>query len=229
MKILLIEDDALIQEVVKRGLEKHQQYTVDVAADGTTGLRMALEAEYAVILLDVMLPGLDGWCVCEELRARRLRTPILMLTARDAVADRVYGLELGADDYLPKPFDFSELLARIRALLRREKPYKAQVMQIADLTIDTVTHRVTRGEDEIHLSPREYALLEALARHVGHVLSRETIQYRVWNDDNSTSNTAEVYIGLLRKKIDAPYPVKLIQTVYGEGYMLIAPGREATP
>ncbi|MHB0937697.1 MAG: response regulator transcription factor [Armatimonadota bacterium] len=228
MKILLIEDDVLIQYVVRRGLEKHQQYRVEVAADGQTGLRMALEAEYALILLDVMLPGMDGWRICEELRARRIRTPILMLTARDAVSDRVYGLELGADDYLPKPFDFSELVARIRALLRREQPYKAQVMRIADLTIDTATRRVVRGDAEIHLSPREYTLLVALARNVGHVLSREVIQYRVWNDDTSTSNTAEVYIGMLRKKVDAGYPMKLIQTVYGEGYMLITPATEAS-
>ena len=226
MKILLVEDDALIRDVVKRGLEKEHQYVVDVAEDGRTGLRMALEAEYAVILLDIMLPGLDGWRVCEELRTRRIQTPILMLTARDAVVDRVYGLELGADDYLPKPFDFSELLARIRALLRREKPYKAKVMHIGDLTINTATHAVTRGGEIIHLSPREYSLLEALARSEGHVLSREAIQYRVWNDDNSTSNTAEVYIGLLRKKIDANRDMKLIQTIHGEGYMLVAPIQE---
>lgn len=226
MKILLVEDDQLIRNVVKRGLEKEHQFTVEVAEDGVTGLQMALEAEYAMILLDIMLPGMDGWRICEELRAKRIQTPILMLTARDAVQDRVYGLELGADDYLPKPFDFSELQARIRALLRREKPYKARVMHIADLTIDTTTHRVTRSNDEIHLTPREYSLLEALARNVGHVLSRDTIQYRVWNDDNSTSNTAEVYIGLLRKKIDANYTLKLIQTIHGEGYMLVAPLQE---
>jgi len=226
MKILLIEDDQLIRDVVKRGLEKGHQYTVETAEDGIHGLRMALEAEYALILLDIMLPGMDGWRVCEELRAKRLSTPILMLTARDAVSDRVRGLEIGADDYLPKPFDFTELLARIHALLRREKPYKARVMRIADLTIDSSTHRVTRGDEEIHLSQREYTLLEALARNEGHVLSRDTIQYRVWNDDNSTSNTAEVYIGMLRKKIDANHPVKLIQTVHGEGYRLRASARE---
>lgn len=229
MKILLVEDDQLIRNVVKRGLEKDGTYTVEIAEDGIAGLRMALEAEYAVILLDIMLPGMDGWRVCEEIRSRRNRTPILMLTARDAVPDRVRGLELGADDYLPKPFDFSELLARIRALLRREKPYKARVMQIADLTIDTATHQVTRAGEEIRLSLREYTLLEALARNAGHTLSRETIQYRVWNDDQSTSNTAEVYIGLLRKKIDASHPVKLIQTVHGEGYRLTIPATEDRP
>ncbi|MHB9129543.1 MAG: response regulator transcription factor [Armatimonadota bacterium] len=223
MKILLIEDDQLIRDVVKRGLEKEQLYTVETAEDGLTGLQMALESDYAVILLDIMLPDLDGFRICEELRAKRIQTPILMLTARDAVNDRVHGLDLGADDYLPKPFDFNELLARIRALLRREKPYKAHVMQIAHLTIDTDTRRVTCGDEDIILTPREYTLLEALARNEGHVLSRETIQYRVWNDDMSTSNTVEVYIGNLRKKIDANHDVKLIQTVYGGGYMLKAP------
>ena len=227
MKILLIEDDVLIRDVIKRGLEKGHQYIVDMAADGVSGLRMALEAEYAVILLDIMLPGMDGWHVCETLRAKRISTPILMLTARDAVSDRVYGLELGADDYLSKPFDFSELQARIRALLRREKPYKASIMHIANLTINTATRLVMRGDAVIHLSLREYALLEALARQEGHVLSRDTIQYRVWNDENSTSNTAEVYIGLLRKKIDANHEVKLIQTIRGEGYMLAGPFNEA--
>lgn len=227
MKILLIEDDALIRDVIRRGLEKGHQYTVEMAEDGVTGLRMAQEAEYAVILLDIMLPGMDGWRICEALRAKRNPTPILMLTARDAVVDRVRGLELGADDYLTKPFDFSELQARIRALLRREKPYKARIMRIADLTINSATRVVTRGEEEIHLSLREYALLEALARNEGRALSRDAVQYRVWNDDSSTSNTVEVFIGLLRKKIDANHEVKLIHTVHGEGYMLKAPAEMA--
>lgn len=228
MKILLVEDDQLIRDVVKRGLEKDHQFAVDVAEDGVTGLQMAQESEYAVILLDIMLPRMDGWRVCEEIRARRIGTPILMLTARDAVPDRVRGLESGADDYLPKPFDFTELLARIRALIRREKPYKARVLHVADLVINTASREVTRAGQTIQLSSREYTLLEALARHAGQVLNRETIQYRVWNDDNSTSNTAEVYIGLLRKKIDAQHAVKLIQTVHGEGYRLAAPAGEET-
>ncbi len=224
MKILLIEDDILISDVVKRGFEKKENnYTVDIAHDGKLGLQMALESEYAVILLDIMLPGMDGWCVCEELRNQRIKTPILMLTARDGISDRVYGLDIGADDYLSKPFDFAELLARVRALIRREKPYKAKVMRIGDLIIDTSSHQVIVGNQEIHLSSREYTLLEALARNVGHILSREMIQYRVWNDEYSTSNTAEVYIGLLRKKIDVNREVKLIHTIHGEGYMLVAP------
>jgi DNA-binding response OmpR family regulator len=226
MKILLIEDDTLIRDVIARGLAEDRLYAVETAADGSTGLRMALEADYAAIILDVMLPGLDGWRVCEELRARRIATPILMLTARDAVSDRVRGLELGADDYLTKPFDFTELLARVKALIRRDRPYRARVLHIGPLEIDTTAHSVVRDGAPILLTPREYALLEALAMHEGRVLSRDAIQYRVWNSEDSTSNTVDVYIGLLRKKIDADRPVKLIHTVHGMGYMLKAPELE---
>lgn len=223
MKILVIEDDRLIREVITRGLEEDPLYTVETASDGTAGLRLALEGDYAVIVLDLMLPGVDGWRICEELRTRRNRTPILMLTARDAVPDRVRGLEMGADDYLTKPFDFDELLARIRALIRRDKLYKARVLHIADLEIDTGIRRVVRGGTEITLTPREYALLEALAMNEGRAMSRDAIQYRVWNNEETTSNTVDVYIGMLRKKIDADNPVKLIHTVHRLGYMLKAP------
>jgi two-component system copper resistance phosphate regulon response regulator CusR len=225
MKILLIEDEAAIAKVTRRGLEQ-ARYVVDVAEEGAKGLEMALEGEYDLILLDLMLPGIDGWRICEELRARRRRTPILMLTARASVPDRVHGLEIGADDYLPKPFDFSELLARVQALLRRDKIHKARCIRIADLEIDTGQRRVTRAGQEIALSQREYQLLEALAANEGRVLTRETIQERVWMDDESYSNTVDVYIGLLRKKIDADHALKLIQTVRGLGYTLRRPDAE---
>ncbi len=226
MRILLIEDDQLIRDVLTRGLEEDRLYTIETAADGKTGLRLALDGDYAVIILDLMLPGLDGWRICEELRVRRVQTPILMLTARDAVQDRVRGLESGADDYLTKPFDFDELLARVRALIRRDKRYKARVLRIGHLEIDTGTRQVTCDGEEITLTLREYTLLEALAMNEGRVLSRDAIQYRVWNNDESTSNTVDVYIGLLRKKIDADRTVKLIHTVHGLGYMLKHPGLE---
>ena len=228
MRVLLIEDDVLIRDVVTRGLEEQQVYSVDAAADGHTGLRMALEVDYALIILDLMLPGLDGWSLCDKLRARRVSTPILMLTARDAVADRVRGLEAGADDYLPKPFDFDELLARVRALLRRDKVYKARVLHVGHLEIDTGSRQVTCDGEEVRLTPREYALLEALAMNEGRILTREAIRYRVWSDEESTSNTVDVYIGLLRKKLEGGLSDKLIHTVHGLGYMLKSPSEVET-
>lgn len=227
MKILLIEDDQLIRDVIKRGLEKEHQYNVETAADGRTGLRLALENDYALIILDIMLPQLDGWRVCEEIRLHRIPTPILMLTARDQIPERIHGLDLGADDYMTKPFDFGELLARMRALLRRDKFYKARVLQIAHLEIDTSTRLVRCAGEEVAMTQREYALLEALAMNEGHIVSRDTIQYQVWNNDDSTSNTVDVYIGMLRKKIDADRHTKLIHTIHGLGYMLKDPGKEA--
>jgi two-component system copper resistance phosphate regulon response regulator CusR len=200
MRILIIEDDAAIRQVIKRGLEENRYYTVETAADGVTGLDMARNGEYALIILDIMLPGMDGWQVCSELRSRRDQTPILMLTARD-----------------------DELLARVRALLRRDKIHKARVLRIAHLEIDTGAHRVTCDGEEVTLTPREYALLEALAVNEGRVLSRDVIQYQIWNNDDSFSNTVDVHIGILRKKIDADRPVKLIHTVHGLGYMLKRP------
>ncbi len=225
MRILLIEDDEAISELVKRGLEE-SYFTVDTAFDGSTGLRMAKESSYSLILLDLTLPGRNGWEVCGALRRRRDTTPILMLTARDSVDDRVRGLETGTDDYLPKPFEFSELLARVRALLRRDKVHKARVIHIGDLEIDTGTRCVARAGQEISLTPREYSLLEALARAEGQALTREVIQKRVWMDDESYSNTVDVYIGQLRKKIDAGHEVKLLHTVHRQGYTLRGPGCE---
>ena len=223
MRILLVEDEAPIAEVVSLGL-RQAGYVVDVAADGRDGLAQAEANRYGLILLDVMLPHLDGWAVCERLREAGDPTPILMLTARDTVSDRVKGLEAGADDYLPKPFDFRELLARVHALLRRDRVHKGRVIQAADLEIDTTLRRVTRAGREIALTPREYDLLEALAGHQGQTLTREVIQERVWLDDDSLSNTVDAYVRLLRRKIDAGHDVKLIQTVHGVGYKLAVPG-----
>jgi len=226
VKILLIEDDEVIAELIRTGLEE-ARFEVDVAVDGTAGLRQALQQPYGLIVLDLMLPGRDGWSVCETLRARRNTTPILMLTARDSVSDRVRGLESGADDYLPKPFDFNELLARVRALLRRDKVHKARVIRVADLEIDTTAGRVRRAGQEVRLTPREYALLEALAVNEGRVVTREAILDRVWSDEESYSNTVSVHVTFLRRKIDADHPVKLIHTVHGIGYMLRGPETES--
>ena len=225
MKILLVEDEAAIANVIRRGLEQGK-YRVDVAQDGALGFEMAQRDDYALIILDLMLPKMNGWQVCEELRAMRCRVPILMLTARGQVQDRVRGLEMGADDYLAKPFEFIELLARVRALLRRDKIHRARVVHIADLEIDTGRHVVTRAGREVTLSPREYTLLEALATYEGQVLSREVILDRIWMEEETYSNTVDVYIGMLRKKIDADSEVKLIHTVRGSGYTLRRPEKE---
>jgi DNA-binding response OmpR family regulator len=228
MRVLLIEDEEAIAEVVRQGLEE-AHYVVDVACTGPEGLRQALAQPYSVILLDLMLPGLSGWEICERLRARRSQTPILMLTARDTLEDRVRGLDTGADDYLPKPFEFLELLARVRALVRRDRVHRTRVICVADLEIDTGTRRVLRSGEEIHLTEREYTLLEALASHEGRVLTREFIQERVWHDDASCSNTVDAYIRLLRKKLDSGCSLKLIQTVHGVGYVLRTAPEESEP
>ncbi len=221
MKILLIEDEAGIANMIRRGLTD-ASYVVETAADGKTGLEMAQSNAYALVILDLMLPKMDGWQVCEELRACRNRVPVLMLTARDNVEDRVKGLDLGADDYLPKPFDFQELLARVRALIRRDRIHRSRTIRIADLEMDTAQHRVTRAGAEVKLSHREYELLEALASNEGKVLTREAIQERIWMNEERFSNTVDVYIRMLRKKIDADHVQKLIQTVHGVGYTLRA-------
>lgn len=226
MKILLIEDDEAIARMIADGLEE-DHFSVEIAHDGAAGFEAALRQSHALILLDLMLPGMDGLAICEALRERQVSTPILMLTARDGVADRVRGLELGADDYLPKPFHFAELKARVHALLRRDRVHKTRVVRIADLELDTHLRRVTRAGREVLLTPREYALLEALALHEGQVLTREVIQERIWMDEDSYSNTVDVRIGALRKKIDADHPIKLIQTVHGLGYVLKRPAEDA--
>lgn len=225
MKILVIEDEAAIASVIRRGLEQ-AKYQVEIAVDGAEGLELAMTRSFGLIVLDLMLPKVDGWQVCAELRAERCSTPILMLTARGQLLDRVRGLEMGADDYLPKPFEFIELLARVRALLRRDKVHKSRVYRVADLEMDIGLRRVTRGGREVALTPREYTLLEALASNEGRVLSRDAIQDRVWMEDEAFSNIVDVTIGTLRKKVDADGDVKLIHTVRGAGYVLRRPESE---
>ena len=205
MKILLIEDDEAIARMIAEGLAE-DHFSVDIAHDGVQGYEWALRQSHALILLDWMLPGMDGLHICEALREQQIPTPILMLTARDAVPDRVMGLQTGADDYLAKPFHFAELKARVHALLRRDRVHKTRVVRIADLELDTQMRRVLRAGREVLLTPREYALLEALALHEGQVLTREVIQERIWMDEDSYSNTVDVRIGALRKKIDADHP-----------------------
>jgi heavy metal response regulator len=222
VRILVVEDERRIAAFVKRGLEE-EHYAVDVAYDGEEALDWAAVVDYDLIVLDVLLPKKDGIQVCRELRERGSKVPILMLTARDAVEDRVRGLDSGADDYLVKPFAFQELLARIRALLRRQSEVKTAQLQVADLVLDTVTHRATRAGQVIELTAREYALLEFLMRHPRQVLSRTQIAEHVWDYDFfSTSNVVDVYVGYLRRKIDRDFDVKLIQTVRGAGYKIEA-------
>jgi two-component system copper resistance phosphate regulon response regulator CusR len=225
MRLLLIEDDVPNAAIIRRCLEE-EGYSVDIARDGVSGLKMALTDAYAVIVLDLMLPGLDGWSVCEKLRRQRIGTPVLMLTARGDVRDRVRGLDTGADDYLAKPFDFSELLARLRALRRRDKIHKGRHICIAHLEIDTAARRVTCAGREVALAAQEYALLELLARNEGRALSRDVIMSSVWKNEDSYSNSVDVHIGILRKKIDTPNQAPLIHTVRRVGYMIKRPEAE---
>ena len=228
MRLLLIEDEAAIACRIRESLEE-AHYTVDWARDGIKALVLAHEREYDAIILDLLLPGVDGWEVCETLRRRRDPTPILMLTARGALEDRIRGFEIGADDYLLKPFELPELRVRVRALIRRSAVHRTRLIRIGDLEIDTDTRRVSRSGQEIPLTPREYALLEALARNEGRVLSREYVMERVWNDDESYSNTIAVRIRQLRQKVDDGHAVRLIHSVYGQGYVLRAPESENHP
>ena len=219
MRILVIEDELKTAAYLKKGLEE-SGYAVDVANDGPQGLLLAQEEEYDVIVLDVMLPGMDGWTIVKTLRATRT-TPVLFLTARDDVDDRVRGLELGADDYLVKPFAFGELLARVRTLARRGPPRESELIKVGDLEMDVNRRRVKRGGTRIDLTPREFSLLQLLARRHGEVLSRTQIASYVWDMNfDSDTNVVEVAIRRLRTKIDDDFPVKLIHTVRGVGYVL---------
>jgi heavy metal response regulator len=219
MRILLVEDDARIAGFVAKGLRENT-YAVDAAADGEAALYQAAINEYDVIILDVMLPFKEGFAVCRELREKNIATPILMLTARDAVEDRIKGLDAGADDYLIKPFAFDELLARIRALLRRSVDVRPPKIVAGDLEIDTAAQRVRRGGMEIFLTTKEYALLEYLARERGRVVGRSEIAEHVWDENfDAFSNLIEVYVKRLRSKIDEGFDLQLIHTRRGAGYI----------
>jgi two-component system, OmpR family, copper resistance phosphate regulon response regulator CusR len=219
MRILVIEDELKTAAYLRKGLEE-SGYAVDVSNDGPQGLILAQEEEYDVIVLDVMLPGMDGWTIVRTLRSTRA-TPVLFLTARDDVDDRVRGLELGADDYLVKPFAFVELLARVRTLARRGPPRESELIKVGDLEMDVNRRRVKRAGIRIDLTPREFSLLQLLARRQGEVLSRTQIASYVWDMNfDSDTNVVEVAIRRLRTKIDDNFPVKLIHTVRGVGYVL---------
>jgi len=223
MRILVIEDEKKVASFIKRGLEE-AGYTVDAAKDGEEGLYKVESEEYDLIILDLILPRKNGIEVCKELRQMKLNTPILILSAKDSVDDKVLGLDSGADDYLTKPFAFNELLARVRALLRRGEALSQVKLQVGDLMLDSVTREVTRGGKEIKLTNREYSLLEYLMLNSGKVLSRTQLSEHVWDYTFDTfSNVIDVYVNYLRNKIDRDYDVKLINTVRGVGYVLRAP------
>jgi DNA-binding response OmpR family regulator len=220
MRVLLIEDDRKAARLLARGL-REEGFVVDLAATGEDGEELATLNEYDVIILDWLLPGRNGLEICRALRASGDATPVLMLTARDSVADRVSGLGHGADDYLTKPFAFAELLARLRALLRRARATQPSVLRVADLTLDPVTRRVTRGPAPITLTPKEYAILEVLMRNVGQVVSRTRLAERVWDEAAEVlDNLVDAHVSHLRKKVDREAGAPLIHTIRGVGYRL---------
>ena len=220
MRILVVEDEAKTADYLKRGLEE-SGYRVEVARNGVDGKHLIEEEAFDLVILDVMLPGLDGWQLVQVVRQRSAHTPVLFLTARDAVEDRVRGLELGADDYLIKPFSYAELLARVRTLLRRGSPREVERFHVADLELDLLRRRVTRQGERINLTNKEFALLHLLLSRQGEVLSRAQIASQVWQMNfDSDTNVVDVAIRRLRAKIDDPYPLKLIHTVRGMGYVL---------
>jgi two-component system copper resistance phosphate regulon response regulator CusR len=229
VRVLVAEDDPGVQRFVVKGL-KEQAYAVDAVATGSEALEQAEINSYDLIILDVMLPGLSGFEVCRSLRQAGLKTPVLMLTARDAVEDRIAGLDHGADDYLTKPFEFRELLARMRALLRRPAELMRSQLSVENLTLDTGAQVATRGDRRISLTHKEYALLEYLVRNTGRVVGRAEIAEHVWDEHfDPFSNLIEVYINRLRRKIDAPKEVPLLHTKRGAGYMLGASGDTVSP
>jgi len=223
MKILLVEDDARVASFIKRGLvEEH--YAVDMAADGEKALFMTEAGEYDLVILDIMLPKKSGMDVLRALRDKKKMVPVLLLTAKDKSADKVAGLDAGADDYLVKPFEFEELLARVRALLRRPSGMAPAVLRVSDLELDTARHKAKRGDKDLILTSREYAILEYLMRHTGQIVTRSMLAEHVWEHDFDTfSNVIDVHIARLRRKIDDDFSLKLLKTVRGSGYLLEIP------
>lgn len=222
MRILVVEDDVKIAQAIKRGLEL-KGYAVDVVHDGDSGYSYAVDEDYDLVILDRMLPGMDGVELCRKVRAANVSTPILMLTARGTIGDKVEGLNSGADDYLVKPFSFDELIARVKALLRRPVSHIGTVIKLDDLELDTTTYEVKRGNTTIKLSSKEFALLEYFMHHQGQVITKNMIINHVWDEDALVMpNTVEVYIGYLRNKIDRPFPKSkpLLHTLRGFGYKL---------
>jgi len=226
LRILLVEDEPDAARMLKKGL-REQSYAVDVATDGEAGAYQAFVNDYDLIILDIMLPRKDGFAVCREIRATPSSVPILMLTARDAVQDRIAGLDTGADDYLTKPFEFHELLARMRALLRRRQALRPEIIRVADLVIDTRARMVKRNNRQLKMTAKEYALIEYLAHRAGEVVGRADIAEHVWDESfDPFSNLIEVYVQRLRRKIDEGQTLKLLRTRRGEGYVLTAGSEE---
>ncbi len=222
MRVLVVEDETRTAALLRRGLVE-EGFAVDVVSDGVDAVWQACEVAYDVIVLDLMLPGIDGFEVCRRLRAAGRWAPVLMLTARGEVADRIRGLNIGADDYLPKPFSFGELFARLRALMRRGAVARPAVLEVGGLRLDPATRTASRDEAPLDLSPKEFALLEYLMRHPGDVLTRTTIMEHVWDfASDATSNVVDQYVAYLRRKIDKPFGVSQVETVRGVGYRLRA-------
>jgi DNA-binding response OmpR family regulator len=224
VKVLVVEDEVRLAQALRRGLQA-EGFTVDLAHDGEDGLHLALEGDYAAVVLDVMLPRLSGYRVCQRLRAAQNWVPVLMLSAKDGEYDEADGLDIGADDYLTKPFSYVVLVARLRALLRRGAPDRPAVLAAGDLTLDPATHAVHRDQAEISLTPREFALLEFLMRRRGEVVAKTQILSNVWDSNYSGDpNVVEVYVGYLRRKVDVPFGRRALETVRGVGYRLAADG-----
>lgn len=223
MRVLVVEDEVRMAAMLKRGLEE-EGYSIDLAADGTDGLWLGSENPYDAIVLDVNLPGIDGFEVCRALRERERWAPVIMLTARGEVHDRVHGLDVGADDFLAKPFSFGELTARLRALIRRGAPPRPVILQVGDLQVDPVARRARRGSVELDLSPKEFAVLELFARHPGELLTRTRILEHAWDFAyDGVSNVVDQYVGYLRRKVDKPFGRHDLETVRGAGYRLRQP------